>query len=176
MTRILDFACGPGVGKSLLSALIYAEMKRRGYNVEYVQEYPKKLVWLERFEELNNQYNISFKQYRILKALQGKVDYLIFDSSLISGLYYNKYNPDNNSNVEKTEQAILKWYKEFNTRTIFLQRGDYVYENSGRYQSFEEAQKVDTQIHDLLEEQKIHYFNIASDIRNVDAIIDILVV
>jgi len=175
MTRILDFACGPGVGKSLMSASIYVEMKKRGYNVEYVQEYPKKLVWQGRFKELNNQYSISSKQYDVLKSLDEKVDYIIFDSSLISGLYYNKYNPDNNSNIEKTANAIVAWYHDFDVRTIFLQRGDYKYETSGRYQTYEEAKLVDQQILELLEEYNITFKPIKSDTSNVGAIIDYLV-
>ena len=44
MTKIINFLSGPSAGKSLMAALVYAELKSMHYKVEYVQEYAKHLV------------------------------------------------------------------------------------------------------------------------------------
>ncbi len=46
-TYIINFIGGPGIGKTTLSALIFAKLKlhENKYVVELVQEYAKTLVW-----------------------------------------------------------------------------------------------------------------------------------
>ena len=46
MTIIINMISGPGSGKSVLAAELFVEMKKQGYNVEFLQEYAKKLVWM----------------------------------------------------------------------------------------------------------------------------------
>jgi hypothetical protein len=66
---------------------------------ELVQEYAKQLVWAEKYEELNNQYHVSKTQYDWLKAVDGKVEYIVTDSPLLLGLVYNKIYAGNVSNT-----------------------------------------------------------------------------
>jgi hypothetical protein len=109
-TKIINFISGPSGGKSLFTSALFIELKLRGYSAEIVPEFAKKLVWEEEFELLNNQYYVSNQQYKLLKAVNGKIPFIITDGSLLHGIVYNKINTENTSNIEKTEKAILNWF------------------------------------------------------------------
>ena len=156
-TIVIDLISGPGTGKTLTAALLFAHLKLEGKIVEYVNEYAKKLVWLQNFEALNDQYLVSMKQYRLFDAIRGKVEFIVTDASLLHGLYYNTYYKENVSNVEKTEQKILEYYHSFEHINIFLERGEYPYEQAGRYQSESEARTIDSGLEDILIKNNIQY-------------------
>ena len=42
MTYIINLIGSPGSGKSTLAALLFGEMKKRGYSVDLVTEYAKR--------------------------------------------------------------------------------------------------------------------------------------
>lgn len=105
MTIVVNFVAGCGAGKSVMSALTFVELKMMHLNAELVQEYAKQLVWENRLDELDNQFQVTKTQYNMIKALQDKVDYIVCDSPLIVGLFYNFYSETNVSNVEKTRDS-----------------------------------------------------------------------
>ena len=78
----------PGVGKSTIAALLFAHLKIRGYVVEYVQEYVKKLVWTRDFDAINNQFYLSKKTFQTLDQIvsSGSIRYCISDGPLLHGL------------------------------------------------------------------------------------------
>jgi hypothetical protein len=145
-TVCINFMGAPGVGKTTMAAYVFALMKMRGHSVEWVGEYAKKLVYLGRYEELNNQYSLSSKQADLLDALQGRVRFVVTDGALAHGLFYNRFNNDNTSNVEKTHDAIMRRYSRHINMNILLERGDYVYETNGRYQTEEESRAMDMRL------------------------------
>lgn len=158
MKFIVNILGGPGTGKTTVSSLVFGKMKIDRDNVEYVQEYAKNLVWRKDYDTLNNQYLVSKSQYEIFEQLSHSVDYIITDGSLLHGLYYNRFNKDNISNVEKTEKKILEWYDSFQNLNIFLVRNDKVkYMEAGRLQTKEEAKEIDTSLRDIFDELKIKY-------------------
>ena len=173
-TIIINFIAGPGAGKTILAALTFAELKLRGKICEYVQEYAKTLVWLKKFELLNDQYFVSSHQNDLLRAITsaGKVDYVITDGPLLNGLYYNRYNPDNVSAVDKTEQFVLDRYAEFDNFNIYLHRGTFPYEQEGRLQTLEQAKEVDRVLLAMLKEKGIPLMEIPSSPESVKVIVD----
>jgi hypothetical protein len=170
-TSIINIIAGPSAGKTTMAALIFAELKIRGYIVEYVQEYAKKLVWLQDFETLNNQHYVSTQQYKLLRSIYGKVDFIVTDGSLLHGLYYNKL-ADNLSNPQKTHNKILEYYSEFNNVNIFLTRGEFDYEQAGRIQNESAAKQIDVDLKEILNAEKIEYAVYKSDKNSVNEIID----
>jgi len=174
-TYIINLIGGPGIGKSTLSALIYAELKMHPnkYIVEYVQEYAKHLVWTKNFDVLNNQYYVTQYQYKLLKQMNGEVDFIVTDGPLCQGLYYNVYNKDNISNVDKTEKFILQSHREFNNINIFLKRGSFEYEVQGRLQTEEESKEIDVILKHLLKQNNIEFkeFDVDSSGENIKRII-----
>lgn len=180
-TTYINFIGGASVGKSLMSALTYAEMKSLHLSVEMVQEYAKMLVYMENFEMLNCQYMVSMEQYKRLKALKGKVDYVCCDSPMLVGLFYNRHYETNVCNVEKTEEMIVSKMKELepnnkNRRYIFLERNEeYPFEQEGRVHGEEESKRIDQQFKLLLEEFGIEYLSVKSDKASIPVIIDYIV-
>ena len=156
-TFVINMFSGPGSGKSTLAAELYVYMKKKGYKVEFLQEYAKKLVWEKDYETLNNQQFVSYKYYKSILAMKGCVDFIILDSSLINGIWYNWNNPDNLSNMEKTEALIYKYYNEFNNINFVINRGNYQYENLGRIQSEAESKQIDKELTMIVDRLNIEY-------------------
>lgn len=173
MTIVIGFIGGACVGKSLLSALVFAELKMKHHNVELVQEFAKQLVWQNRLDELNNQYQVTMEQYHMIKPLDNCVEYVVCDSPLLLGLFYNRYNTENVSNVEKTQSMIINKMKEFKNIYIFLERNpEYPFTQEGRLQNEEQAKQVDIQMKQLLHEFDIPYLSVVSSKDSVSKIID----
>ncbi len=172
--RVVNLIGGPGVGKSLIAFLLFAKLKQLGAIVEYVPEYAKKLVWAEKFSVLNEQYFVSRKQFESIHVLYGRVEFIITDGSLLHGLYYNRTNPNNVSNVEATEKQILAWYAKHNNVNVLLNRGDYKYESAGREQNEAEARVIDVKLRELLDAHGISYHAVTSHEACIDEIVQLL--
>ena len=174
-TFVINIIGAPGVGKTTISALLFAKLKLCGYVCEYVQEYAKKLVWMKDFDTLNNQYHVTKKQFELLQQINGHVDFIVTDGPLIHGIYYNKYNKDNISNIDKTEKYILNCFSKFNNINIVLDRINRKYETEGRIQSEDEAKDIDVVLKHLLKINSIEYKNYPSEEKSVQNIIDFII-
>lgn len=173
MTVVVNFVAAPNSGKSLTSALIFSELKMNHQKAEYIQEYAKFLIYSDRIDELNNQYQVSYEQYKMLKPMDGVVDYLVCDSPLLLGLYYNRIHPNNLCNVTKTEKLILDKIHEFHNVYIFLDKEDDIpYENEGRIHTEEESNQIQLELLDLLEEFNIPYLRAMSGKEDIDRIME----
>lgn len=172
-TWLVNIISGPGAGKSVISALIFAQLKLQRYNTEFVQEYAKTLVWTKDFNTLNNQYYVTTTQYNLLKQINEKVDFIVTDGPLIGGLYYNLHNPENTSNVEKTQKLILDCHNAFNNINIFLRRGNFSYEKEGRLQTEDEAKEIDVILKHLFRQNNITYdvFDSSANDENIQKIV-----
>lgn len=60
-TIVINAFGGPGSGKTTSCMNICAELKKQGFNAEYVQEYAKELVYDKNFELLDGSKNINLK-------------------------------------------------------------------------------------------------------------------
>lgn len=172
---VINFIAGPSVGKSLVSALVYAELKLLGHTTEYVQEYAKSLVWMKKWEKLNNQYLVTMKQYEMIKAVYDvpSIQYTVVDSSLLLCLYYNRINENNVSNVQKTDEMTLNKLQEFENIFIVLDRHpDAKYEEAGRVQTHQEAIQVDKDLRVMLKDLKLPYKSFLSCKESVPDIIE----
>jgi hypothetical protein len=172
-TKVVNFVSGAGAGKSLMAALTFAELKMMHLKAEYVQEYAKTLVWQKRFSELNNQYQVSMEQYKMIKAVDGAVNYIVCDSPLVVGLLYNRIHPTNVCNVQKTEEMLLRKMSEFDNIYIFLERNpEFPFEQEGRMQDEQEAKLIDKQFKELLHELELPYKSFLSSQQSIPKILD----
>jgi len=171
-TFVINFISGPGNGKTTMSALLFAKLKLLRYVSEFVGEYAKTLVWKKDFETLNDQYIVTKTQYDLLKQINGKVDFIVTDGPLLHGLYYNRHNKENTSNIDKTEEFILKCYNEFNNINIFLERGTFEYETQGRIQTEDESKEIDVILQHMLKANKVPFKCFRSGVDNIDNIVN----
>ena len=171
-TIVINLISGPGAGKTTTASLLFAHLKLEGRIVEYVGEYAKKLVWMNNFEALNDQYLVSMKQYKLFQAIQGKVEFIVTDASLLHGIYYNTYYEANVSNPAKTEAKIWEYYRSFENINIFVERGSYTYEQAGRYQTESEARQIDTAIEKILLDNGVTYGKFRSGADDIPRILE----
>lgn len=172
-TKVVNFISGPSCGKSTLSAMVYAELKMMHKSVEIVPEVAKWLIYRGELETLNDQYYVSSEQYKQIKALEGKVEYVIGDSGILTGLYYNRAYKSNMSDVKKTEQLILEKNNEFNNIYIYIERNcEFPFEKEGRVHTEEESKIVDVELKEMLREFNIPYKSFLSHRESVGGIVD----
>jgi hypothetical protein len=170
---VINFVGAPSSGKSLMSALLYSELKINHLKAEYVQEYAKKLIYEGRFEELNNQYNVSMAQYNTLKAVSNNVDYCITDSPILLGIYYNRVYDTNICNIEKVENIFVEKMNEFKNIYIYLKRNsEYPFEKQGRVHNEDQSSIIEQDLEKLLIEFKLPYKKFISDKASLQDIID----
>jgi hypothetical protein len=140
---IVNLFAGAGAGKTTLMADVFVKLKRLDLNVEFVPEFAKDLVWLERFRELSVQPYVTGKQLKRLKALENKVEVIVTDSPIVLGMFYNNYETDYFNNM------VLEEFNQFNNFNIFVDRKKK-YNPKGRMQTEEEARRNDQEIKQLL--------------------------
>lgn len=90
MNLVINLYGGPGTGKSTTAAWLFALLKARGINAEYVQEYVKQWAWEERQPVKYDQFYFFGKQSRKEYSLFKNVDVIITDSPVSLSSYYAK--------------------------------------------------------------------------------------
>ncbi len=136
-TKVINFIGKPCAGKSIKAAELYVKMKNEKYNVELEREYIKELIIKNK---KINQYKVAKKQYQKLKEYDHKIDYLIFDSSLINNLVYNK---------KKNHKIIEKWLNEFDNIFIFIVNQSEDYDCRNRIHNMEESIKKEKELFEI---------------------------
>ena len=91
MTILINLFGQPSAGKSTTSAELFAKMKYLKLDVELCQEWVKKWAWEGRVPNKYDQYYISGKEIHQQSRLFGKVEYIISDSPVFLGSFYNYY-------------------------------------------------------------------------------------
>lgn len=151
--KVINIFGGPGVGKSTLSAELFVDLKKSNLSIEYATEYAKDMIYEYRDNILNDQIYIFAKQNRKLKRLENHVDTVITDSPiLLSAMYEDKgivY-------YDYFVNLVLSVFNTYDNTNFFLER-NVPYKSEGRYQSYEEALKIDNHIKNTLDEFCVKY-------------------
>lgn len=176
-TKVVNFVAAPSYGKSLMSALTFAELKMLHKTAELIQEHAKNLIWQGKFEELDCQWAVSREQYKMIKSVDNKVEYAVTDSPLLLGLFYNRHHITNVCDVTKTEEMILNKMEEFNNIYIFLEKNeDFPFEKEGRIHNEEQSKEIDLELKMLMKELGINkYLLVKSCKSNIPKIIDYII-
>ena len=169
--KVINLFGPPGVGKSVISAAVYADLAKNNLNVELVQEYAKQLVWEQRTSILtSDQLYILAKQHRRLSTLKDKnLDYVVLDSPLFLQTVYN------NSEVipkEIFEPLVLNLISKYENINFLLERTkEYEYKKIGRLQDLDESNEIGGRIKEKLDQYNIPYFPLKSNNRTVGKIV-----
>lgn len=153
-TLIVNLYGGPGAGKTTCSWEIAAELKKRGYNAEYVPEYAKDLVYEGRMELLDgsmeHQWMIFQEQKHRLDRLVGKVDIVVTDSPiLLNTVYLQEPNED-------FQQMIRKVSEQYPSFNLVVRRGN-VFQQEGRIHNEQQSRQLDQDILQMLQENGVYY-------------------
>lgn len=158
--KVINLFSGPGVGKSTAAASLFSLMKKYNYNVEYITEYAKELVYSKSFFKLKDQLYILAKQQHPLLRLRDQVDYVIMDSPLLlSNIYLDKSSAK--FSVTAFNELTLSLFNSYNNINFYLLRNkDEIYQQEGRLHTLSEATSIDNDIKDMLISNKIDYKDI----------------
>lgn len=144
MTIVVNLLGGPCTGKSTVAAELFAELKKKGNNVELITEYAKDLVYENRDTTFKDQLYILAKQHhKMLMYSLNNVDFLITDSPIFLSYIYNS----NVYSKELIDNIIYECRCSFLNVDIFLERDKNLpYQTLGRHHSLEDSLKIDNDI------------------------------
>ncbi len=166
MIRRINLFAGPCAGKSTQASWLHGLLKKKGYDIEAVQEYVKAWAFIGRNPKSFDQWYIFGKQMHredIVLRLDEKsglpgTDFIITDSPItLSVCYGKKYNAPGWKHLQEMSKDFEAQYPSLN---IFLNRGP-VYKQAGRYQTLEQAIEIDNCIKNTLSEMGIAFYEVS---------------
>lgn len=170
-----------GIGKSVVAAEIFVQMKLMNLKVELCTEYAKDLVYENRNETIKDQIYIFGKMQHKLNTLQRTVDYAIVDSPLLLNLVYKDRTQDmDHISSSAFKEMIIQVYHQFNNINICLCRDNdnNFYQQYGRIQNLNESIGIDGEIKQYLENCNLPYYSVYNKNgcfkKTVDQIMNIL--
>ena len=169
MSKIINFFGGPGIGKSTQASGLFTEMKKHHMSVEYTYEFPKEVAWEGNVSQLKDQFFITANQHRNISRLYGKVDYIIVDSPIVLGCFYEqRYGegyPASHYGMSGLGNFLWTLFKQYDNINILLKRNDETYDTNGRLQNLQEAIEIDNDIKETLDVNSIPYgeFSVHND-------------
>jgi hypothetical protein len=168
---LINFFGGPGSTKSTKAARIFSELRAKGYNAELVTEFIKYWAYQGRKCKSFDQVFIFANQLHLIDFLfQHDVEHVVCDSPLFLQCAFSKKF---NSPVWKELLSIAeKFESNYKTCNIWLNRSKIPYETSGRYETHEEALRLDEYIKKFMEITGVQFIEV--DATDVDKIIEIV--
>ncbi len=152
---VINAFAGPGAGKTVSCMDICSELKKRGYNAEYVQEYAKELVYDKNYELLDgseaNQFKILKEQLHRMDRLYEETDFIVTDSPILLNAIYN------NEPSKEYLDMIDELYTHYNNFSYFVQRDASHFQKEGRIHNLQESQQKDEEIKSMLSDHGIYY-------------------
>lgn len=163
MTKVINLFGGSGIGKSTTAAHLFAEMKYRGMHVELVREYVKTWAWQGRQVGPFDQMYLLGKQSKYESILYGKVDYIVTDSPLLLCPMYELFY----SGKELVAPAAFNFIEDAKSKDVhhfnFVLTRNVPFDTRGRYQTEEEAIRVDEAVMQFMRKYDIPHKVICSE-------------
>lgn len=156
MTIIVNLVGGPCCGKSTTAAGLFSTMKLQTTNkVELVTEVIKDHVYDENKGAMQDQVLLTAEQNHRFKRLDGKVDFVISDASLLNAIVYNQFY---NQNKDISTELSRKLFEKYDNVVFFLPRKPQ-YDAYGRTQSEEDARFIDELFESVFWEYSIPFID-----------------
>ena len=151
---VVNIFGGPGIGKSTISAEVYAHLKKLHVNAELAREFAKEKVWEKSLDVLKDQVHILGEQHHRQFILKDQCQVAITDSPILLCCIYNKFY----TQLKHFDTLALEAYHEFENLNYVLERSkDYQFNPSGRVEDMEKSIKIDSMIEDFLSRNKINF-------------------
>lgn len=153
-TLIVNLYGGPGAGKTTCAWEIASELKKHGYNAEYVSEYAKELVYEGRTDLLDgtveHQTLLFREQKHRLDRLLGKVEVVVTDSPLLlSQVYLQEKDPT-------FLQTVRQASDEYHSFNLVVRRGN-AFQQAGRIHNEQQSKQLDAEILRMLDANGLYY-------------------
>lgn len=153
-TTVINILSGSGCGKSTLAAEVFVNLKKQGHSAELVTEYVKSWAWEGRSPAgLENSIYLFAKQLRRESILYGKVEYIVTDCPLGLPVAYESFYSPGRTVIWDLYRAVRKNQEEGENKVrnldFHLMR-QFAYVAEGRYETEEQALRVDQIIRSLL--------------------------
>lgn len=151
MIRRISVWGGPGSGKSTTAAWLYAHLKIAGHKIQFIEEYVKRWAYQARPISSFDQFYLTAKQIKAEDdCLRSDLDTIITECPVGISYFFTKRNKLPYTDViRQINRHFEDVYPSFN---IFLQR-HVKYQQWGRYESEEEAQKISDEMMGFLQEE-----------------------
>lgn len=153
-TVVINAFGGAGAGKTVACMDVCQQLKKRGYNAEYVSEYCKELVY-ENSDMLSgtpdNQFEILKEQMKRMDRMIGQVDFIVTDSPILLNSVYNK------ALTPEYEQMVQELFRDYDNFTFFVARDTSHYQTEGRIHTLAESMEKDKQIKQMLHDNDIYF-------------------
>jgi nicotinamide riboside kinase len=170
--KVINLYGGPGTGKSTTAAAMFAELKYRGINCEYIPEYAKDATWERRGDKIFAAQDYIFGKQRFrMEKISGQVPFLVCDSPILLSLVYIPPS----FGLPSLRNVVLEAHNLYDNLDIFLLRNK-PFEQAGRNQNEHEARILDHQIRAVLEEHvgKENFYILPFSRMNPKQILDLM--
>lgn len=165
--KVINVFGAPGTGKSTFASGLFSFMKKKGYSVEYVDEFAKRAVYQDDQKALSCQPYILGQQTYKLHILEGEVDYAINDSPLMLSSIYNQTYP------ESFDYACIDIQEMFDNINLLLTLDQSkTFDPKGRIHSQSQSVTIHDDIELMLNDYCIKYNTIDQYITPYQTIID----
>lgn len=162
MSLRINFYGGPGVGKSTVAASTFGALRQRGLRAELVQEWIKTWAYLGHdIKSFDYVYSFANQLHAEDQLLQAGVDIIVTDSPIYLQCVYALHRRMKAANeLWKIAKRFEEAYPSLN---FLVQRPKYeVYEQTGRYESLDQAMEMDRFITTCLNDWHVPYQTIGS--------------
>ena len=163
--KVINFLGAPSYGKSTAAYNLVGIMKEKGYKVDIILEYPKKLIWTGCENLLKDQLHVFSEQNLALTYLKDKLDYVIVDSPLILCYLYAKDHYKFNPLPESFFNMVIDVFNMYDNEIILMNK-KHDFESFGRNHNEFESNQKQNEIIEFLKLHKLPYKNFDSVDKN----------
>jgi len=164
---VVNVLGGPGAGKSVLAAKMFAYLKQKGVNCEFVSEFAKDALYdgnLGQIIEDGDQLYILGQQNRRISRLPAhNVDMVVTDGSLL----ITAFHANNDKAVFTT---AVQEYNKYDNKNLFIEKGNFEFQKDGRFETEEESKEISNKMKKMLDILKVDYTTMVSQNLGSDSI------
>jgi deoxyadenosine/deoxycytidine kinase len=167
--KIINLFGSSGAGKTTTALGLTYHLKLLGFKCEYVSEYAKELVFLNKTHIFQDQLHVYYMQKEKIDCiLNSNLDFIITDSPILLSCFYGRKYQTLSTNLQENVQRDFNTYNNIN---FFLHRMNS-FDPFGRIQTEKESDKDSTDLYQMLLDLRIPFESCESNNSLVSQIIN----